>query len=277
MSLPALGFIGAGNLAEALLRGLLETHACLPSQLHISDPNGERTAFLSEALGLHVQPDNPTLAAKCPVLVLAVKPQQVPQVLSQLKGALEPGRHVLISVAAGVPTAYLEQVLGKPLKLVRAMPNTPVKVRAGATAYCLGRHAGEDEASLAHALFSAVGTAVRLEEPLLDAVTALSGSGPAYVFRLCEILISAGIALGLPPAEADRLVRQTLYGASRMLQESGESAEALRRAVTSPGGTTEAALKRLEQGGWADLFQDALRTARDRARDLAPRPPETTR
>jgi pyrroline-5-carboxylate reductase len=274
MSLPALGFLGAGNLAEALLRGLLETRTCLPSQLYLSDPNGERTAFLSEALGVHTAHDNPALAAKCPVLVLAVKPQQVPLVLAQVRAALDPKRHVLISVAAGVPTAYLEQVIGKPLKLVRAMPNTPAKVRAGATAYCLGRHAGPDEDRLAQVLFSAVGLAVRLDEALLDAVTALSGSGPAYVFRLCEVLTAAGTALGLPPAEADRLARQTIYGAACMLKESGERAEDLRRAVTSPGGTTEAALKRLDEGGLAALFQDALLAARDRARELAPRPPD---
>jgi pyrroline-5-carboxylate reductase len=274
MSLPALGFLGAGNMAEALLRGLLETRTCLPSQLYLSDPNGERTAFLSEALGVHTVPDNPALAAKCPVLVLAVKPQQVPLVLSQVRDALDPTRHVLVSVAAGVPTPYLEKVLGKPLRLVRAMPNTPAKVRAGTTAYCLGRHAGPSEDRLAQTLFSAVGLAVKLDEGLLDAVTALSGSGPAYVFRLCEVLTSAGTALGLPADEADRLARQTLYGAALMLKESGESAETLRRAVTSPGGTTEAALKRLEAGGLSELFQDALRAARDRARELAPRPPD---
>jgi pyrroline-5-carboxylate reductase len=269
-----IGFLGAGNMAEALIRGLLETQVCDPSEIFASDPNAQRLAFISGTYGIQSAADNSALVKSCPVLVLAVKPQQVAEVMSGLRGEFDPGRNVLISIAAGISTGYLERALDVPAKVVRVMPNLPVVVRAGAGAFCLGRYAGPAEAELAHRLFASVSLLVPVEETLLDAVTAVSGSGPAYVFYLCELMTAAGVELGLTPADAERLSVQTVIGAARMLSEGRRRPADLRQAVTSKGGTTEAALAHLAAGGWPQIFTDALRAARDRARELTPPAPE---
>ncbi len=265
-----LGFLGAGNMAEALIRGLVETGTCLPEKIFAADPQAARLDFLARTYRMQTVTDNRALAAACPLLVLAVKPQQAEVVFSGLRGALDSQRHVIFSIAAGLTTAYLERAAGVPLRIVRLMPNTPAKLRAGATAFCLGRNAGETERRLARELFGAVGLVVEVEEKLMNAVTALSGSGPAYVFRLCELMAEAGEELGLPREASERLSVQTLLGAARMLAEGGQSAAALRAAVTSAGGTTEAALQSLEDSRWAELFKAAVQKARDRARALSP-------
>jgi len=269
-----IGFLGAGNMAEALVRGLLETRTCDATRLFTSDVSAARLSYMAETYGIQILTDNSTLARSCNVLVLAVKPQQVSEVIGGLRPALNPDRHVLISIAAGVPTSYLEKASGLPLKVVRVMPNTPAKLRAGATAFCLGRYAGPEEERLAEILFSAVGLSLSTQESLMNAVTALSGSGPAYVFRLCEVMTTAGLDLGLSPQDAERLSIQTILGSARMLAESGQSAVDLRQAVTSKGGTTAAALQSLDAAGFEDMFKTALRAARDRARELTPPDPE---
>jgi pyrroline-5-carboxylate reductase len=271
---PSIGFIGAGNMAEALIRGLLETGVCSPQTLFASEVNPIRRAWFMQNYGLQVSADTQKLVASCSVLVLAVKPQQVPEVMAALAGRLDPQRHTLVSIAAGITTAYLEKAAGAPLKIIRVMPNTPAKLRAGATAFCLGRHAGETEKKLAEQIFEAVGKVVAVDERLLDAVTAVSGSGPAYVFLLCELMIAAGQDLGLSRGQAETLSVQTILGSARMLSESGQSAATLRTAVTSAGGTTEAALKHLAEAGFGDIFKTALAKARDRARELTPADPE---
>lgn len=270
----AVGFLGAGNMAEALIRGLLETRTCTPARIFASDVNAERLAGMAGTYGIQTCSDNQALARACDVLVLAVKPQQAAEALSGLRSALEPARHVLVSIAAGVTTSYLEKASGLPLKVVRVMPNTPAKLRAGAAAFCLGRYAGPAEERLASELFSAVGLAVPTQESLMNAVTALSGSGPAYVFRLCEVMTAAGVELGLPPQTAEQLTVQTILGSARMLAESGQKATELRQAVTSKAGTTEAALKSLDAAGIEAMFKTALRAAGDRARELTPPDPE---
>jgi pyrroline-5-carboxylate reductase len=266
-----LGFLGGGNMAEALLRGLLETGTCSAERLWAADVNPERLAYLARTLGVHTTRDNAELLAECPLVLLAVKPQQLPDLLKSLQTHFVPSRHTVLSIAAGVPLAVLEKWLGQPLKLVRLMPNTPAKLRAGATAFCLGKLCGEAEKKLVEQLFAAVGTVAQVGEESMNAVTALSGSGPAYVFRLCEVMAQAGEALGLSAPVAKALTVQTILGAARMLAESGEEAAALRQAVTSKGGTTEAALAHLEASHFAEMFQTALKRASDRAQELTPR------
>lgn len=266
-----LGFLGAGNMAEALIRGFLETGTCSAQRLWAADVNPERLATMSRIYGIHTTQNNAEVLAACPAIVLAVKPQQLPDLLKSLRSDFIPSRHMILSIAAGIPLPVLEKWLGQALKLVRLMPNTPAKLRAGATAYCLGRLSGDAEKKFVEQLFSAVGTVVQVEEAAMNAVTALSGSGPAYVFRLCEVMTQAGEALGLSASVAQALTVQTLLGAARMLAETGEQAADLRRAVTSKGGTTEAALASLEAAHFAEMFGAALRSARDRAEELTPR------
>ncbi|MCK5243190.1 pyrroline-5-carboxylate reductase [bacterium] len=265
-----IGFLGAGNMAEALIRGLIETNKCGGSSLLASDINEIRLAHMSKTYGISTQPGNLALTEAAEVLLLAVKPQQVAEVLGEIRSGLDPQRHTLISIAAGIPTAFIEQQAQCPLKVVRVMPNTPARLKAGAAAFCLGQYAGEAEILLTHLLFETVGIVVQVKESLLNAVTALSGSGPAYIFKLCEMMTAAGLKMGLPADVADDLARQTILGAARMLTETGKSAEELRQAVTSPGGTTQAALEYLGNSDFEQVFQAALLAARDRAQSLMP-------
>jgi pyrroline-5-carboxylate reductase len=265
-----LGFIGAGNMAEALIRGILETGVCNPENIVAADVNEIRLAHMAKFYGISTTPSNQALAQTCPILILAVKPQHAGEALAELAPELHPERHVLISIAAGLTTTYLEKALKKKIKVVRVMPNTPARLRAGATAFCLGQLSGEAETLLTRRIFEAVGTVVRVDEKQMNAVTALSGSGPAYVFKLCEMMTAAGMEMGLPAEESEQLSIQTILGAGRMLSECGQTAEALRIAVTSPAGTTEAALKTLASSDFEHVFKDALKAARDRGAALTP-------
>jgi len=266
-----LGFIGAGNMAEALIRGLLETSTLSRDQIFATDVNEIRLAHMAKTHGIQTAASNRELAQNCTVLLLAVKPQQAAEVLADLGLGLDPEAHMLISIAAGLPTAYLEKALAKKIRVVRVMPNTPARLRTGATAFCLGQYAGEAESLLTRHLFESVGVTVRVEEKLMNAVTALSGSGPAYVFKFCEMMTSAGQEMGLPEEESRQLAIQTILGAALMLKETGQSATELRTAVTSPGGTTEAALNRLAASDFEAVFIEALKAARDRGAELTPR------
>ena len=274
MNQPAIGFLGSGNMAESLIRGLRETAVCLPEKITTSDINEIRLAYMAEKYGVQTTLHNRELAQKCPVLVLAVKPQQAEAVMTEIRSVLDQERNIVISLVAGLTTAGLEKACGMPLKVVRVMPNTPARVRAGATAFCLGQYAGEAETLLTHMLFEPVGIVVRVEEALMNAVTALSGSGPAYVFHLCEMMIKAGMQMGLSSREAEVLSVQTILGAARMLHETGQPAAELRATVTSPGGTTEAALDYLANSDYQQIFIAALQAARDRGQDLTLSKPE---
>ncbi|MCD4812649.1 pyrroline-5-carboxylate reductase [bacterium] len=266
-----IGFIGAGNMAEAIIRGLLETKSCMPDQIIVTDINEIRLAHMVKTHRIRSAPDPKTMLADCTGLVLAVKPQQIENLLSEIKDEVTPAAHTVISIAAGIPTTYIEKLIGGMIKVVRVMPNTPARFLAGAAAFCLGQHATETDEILALEIFESIGIAVKIEEPLMDAVTALSGSGPAYVFKMCEMMIAAGKTMGLPAAEAELLSVQTLFGAARMLKESGQSAAELREAVTSKGGTTQAALTRLAEDGFSEIFTQALLAAKMRSRELQPK------
>lgn len=258
--MAALVMIGGGRMGEALVAGLAATRDVV-----VVETSAGRRAELEQ---LH---PHWTVAEDVPPnseVVLAVKPGQVPAVCS----AIAPGRPTrVLSVAAGVPTATIEAALGLPVPVVRAMPNTPAVVGAGASAIAGGAHAGPDDLAWATGILGAVGTTVTVDEPLLDGVTGVSGSGPAYVFLLAEALIDGGVLVGLPRPVARDLAVQTLLGAARLLAETGEPPEALRAAVTSPGGTTAAALRALERGGLRSAVLDAVSAAAERAAALGRR------
>jgi pyrroline-5-carboxylate reductase len=201
------------------------------------------------------------------VIVLSTKPQVLPAVLSEIAAHVRTDA-LLISIAAGVPLRVIESHVEPGMRVVRAMPNTPALVRAGATAIAAGTTAGPSELDIAQTIFESVGIVERVAEPMMDAVTGLSGSGPAYVFLLVEALTDAGVGVGLPPLIAARLAAETVFGAGKLLHESGQSPAALRRQVTSPAGTTAAGIERLEQRDFAGVIRDAVARATERAREL---------
>jgi pyrroline-5-carboxylate reductase len=229
----------------------------------------ERARELEEATGLSATLDFAEAIDGREVLVIAVKPSDIPTLLGQIRPLVN-GDQLILSLAAGVPTGLFEDVLGE-VSVVRAMPNTPSAVDEGMTAYCGGRYATEGALGKANAVLAAVGRTMQLSEDLLDAVTALSGTGPAYLYLLAEALVEAGIREGLPRHAAEKLVEQTLKGSGALISASAMSPFELRAQVTSPGGTTAAAVHVLEEGGFRALVEDAVRAAAQRSRELGQR------
>jgi pyrroline-5-carboxylate reductase len=262
-----IAFIGAGNMAGALVQGLLAARSCASNQLVASDARPEATAELVTRHGISSASDNVSAARGADVLVLCVKPQVLPAVLAEVSPHVGPST-LAVSIVAGVPLSVLERALGAGVRVVRAMPNTPALVQAGATAIAPGKHATDADLAFCTTLFASVGVVERVDEALLDLVTGLSGSGPAYVFLLVEALQAAGTALGLSPETAAALAAQTVYGAGKLLHESREDPAALRRKVTSPGGTTQAGIERLEQLDFKGVVLQAVRAATERAHML---------
>jgi pyrroline-5-carboxylate reductase len=260
-----IAFIGAGNMASALIQGLLARGNARPESLIASDVRGEALSVLADKHGIVTTQDN-ARACQADIVVLSVKPQVLPALLPEL--AAHVGPHTLvISIVAGVPLAVIESQLPD-RHVVRAMPNTPALVGAGATAIAAGSGASADDLASAREIFESVGVVVEVAENLLDAVTALSGSGPAYVFYLAESLVEAGRDVGLSDEVARALALQTVYGSAKLLHESGEAPADLRRKVTSPNGTTEAGVKTLEALKVREAFRACVTAARDRGREL---------
>jgi pyrroline-5-carboxylate reductase len=261
-----LGFIGAGNMGEALLKGLLKTQK--PEQIRVSARRPERVAELEKTYGVKGG-SNAEIAKTSDVLLLCVKPQILDQVLRGLE--ISPDT-LIISVAAGVPIAAIERRLhhgaGSPPRVVRAMPNTPATVGAGATGIALSEHATEADLATAKMVFDSVGLTVVLEESQLDAVTGLSGSGPAYLFLIIEALSDAGVKVGLSRRASMQLAAQTVLGSAKLLIESGQHPGMLKDGVTSPGGTAIAGLHTLEAGGLRNVLMNAVEAATRRSREL---------
>jgi pyrroline-5-carboxylate reductase len=263
-----IGFIGGGAMAEALAGGLLAS-GIAASRIQASDPQRERRERLAQALGIACGEDNARVARQSDLVVIAVKPGVVDGALGALPRGGELERPLWVSIAAGVPLARLARALTPRARIVRAMPNTPALVRAGATALCANAAAGAADRAAARALFEGVGLVWEAErEEQLDAVTGLSGSGPAYVFLLLEALGAAGERLGLPRPAADRLAFQTVYGAAKLALESEKPPAELRRQVSSPGGTTLAGLERLEALGFRAALEAAVEAATRRSAEL---------
>jgi pyrroline-5-carboxylate reductase len=266
MKTKRLGFLGAGNMAGALIKGLL--HAGVPgSRILASDVKAERLTQLHAEHGIQTTQNNHEMLAAVDVLVLSVKPQVIDKVLTEVGGDVKPSQ-LVVSVAAGVPIEALEARLPAGSRVVRAMPNTPATVQAGATAIAAGAHAKDDDLRVARELFEAVGRVVVLDEVLLDAVTGLSGSGPAYVMLIIEALADGGVKVGLHRDTALLLAGQTVFGAAKLLLETGEHPGRLKDMVTSPGGTAIAGLHTLESGALRKTLIDAVEAATERAGEL---------
>ncbi|HET7502964.1 MAG TPA: pyrroline-5-carboxylate reductase [Kofleriaceae bacterium] len=263
----SIGFIGAGNMAEALIRGLVRGGHVPATRITASGPRRERLDELARDYGVQVTLDNREVARGAGLVVLSVKPQILDKVLAEVGDQLRPGT-LVVSIAAGVDTETIESAVSDGVRVVRAMPNTPALVGAGATAIAPGKHAGPADLAAGKALFDAVGITVALDETHLDAVTGLSGSGPAYIFLILEALSDAGVKVGLSRRNAQLLAAQTVLGSAKMLLETDEHVGRLKDMVTSPGGTAIAGLHTLEQGGLRTTLINAVETATKRAREL---------
>lgn len=268
--MKTIGFIGGGNMAEALLKGILEAELYTPHDIWISDVRKDRLDALQKEYGIRAETDNCRLAGGVNTLVLSIKPQQMADVLKEIAGCVK-SETLVISIAAGITTGTIRGKLGE-VQIVRVMPNTPALVGVGASGLF---SAGASEESLQTALeiFSSVGKAIVVEdENLIDAITAVSGSGPAYFFLLMEAMVQAGADLGLSEESAGTLVLQTAKGAALLAeaaQKRGETPAILRKKVTSPGGTTEAALKVFAAAGFEPMVRKALKAAFDRGQELS--------
>lgn len=279
MQNQTLGFIGAGNMAAALLRGLLESKFVSADRVCASDVSPERRASVEKDFGIVVHAENASVIESSDVIVVAVKPQVVDAVLSDLANSHD-ARHLVISLLAGVPISRFADALPRGARIVRAMSNTPALVRAGATALSGGEFATLEDLRLAEELFAQVGTTAILDESLLDAVTGLSGSGPAYAMLVIEALADGGVKMGLSREVAQRFAAQTMYGAAKLLIDSGAHPGVLKDRVASPGGTTIAGLYALEQQGLRRALMNAVVAATERSIELgspSPRAPSKTK
>ena len=267
MSGDRIGLIGGGNMAAALARGLLSSNRITAAALRASDPSEARRAAFANEHGIEVFATNAEVARWANVVVLAVKPQIIETAIQSLAGALDPNA-LVVSIAAGVPVAVLESLLPKGTRVVRAMPNTAAMALAGATGVAAGSHATPADLDAARRLFDAVGITLVVDEGLLDAVTGLGGSGPAYVMLMIEALADGGVKMGLPREPALKLAAQTVYGSSKLLLDTKEHPARLKDMVTSPGGTTIAGLHALEAGGVRAALIDAVERATRRSQEL---------
>ena len=261
-----IAFIGPGVMAEAMIAGLINQRVVPSESIVASGPSTARVDELGERHAIRTETDNSSATKDADVVVLAVKPQRLDHVLIDLRGSVKTSA-LVVSIVAGATIEKISSGLDHQV-IVRSMPNTPAAVDEGMTAYCGGTHADADALALADMVLAAVGETIKLSEDLLDAVTAVSGTGPAYVFLLAEALTEAAIREGLPHHAAEKLVVQTLRGAGALLSVSDKSAFRLRAEVTSPGGTTAAAMHMLEDGGFRALLERAVRSAAQRSREL---------
>jgi len=265
-SIGRIGFVGGGNMAEAFIKGLIQA-GFSASAIQVFEPSQKRLDELRALYGIRAATDNAALVEGCDTLVLAVKPQIAHAVLEEMAVAFDESK-LLISIAAGVSTLRIEEHFDGAPKVVRAMPNTPALVGEGAAAICPGRFSGEAELETAGALFKAVGSVVVVGEEQLDAVTGLSGSGPAYVYTFIEALADGGVQQGLTREVALKLAVQTVLGAARLVQQTGEHPALLRDKVCSPGGTTITAMRVLEERGLRATLMEAVCSATRRSREL---------
>jgi pyrroline-5-carboxylate reductase len=262
-----IGFLGTGKMATALAKGFIRAGLVAPKQVFGSDPLPAARVNFGKQTGARILPSNLRVVEQTSVLVLATKPDQTAGVLAEVHDRFT-RRHLLVSIAAGVPTARLEAALPANARVIRVMPNTPALVGSSACGFALGKSATRADGELAQRLFSSVGVAFQLKESLLDAVTGLSGSGPAYVYQFIEALSDGGVAAGLPRDVATKLAAQTVLGAAKMVLETGQHPGALKDQVTSPGGTTIEGLHELEKGKLRGTVMSAVRAATEKSKKL---------
>lgn len=269
MTDTTLAFIGGGNMAGSLIGGLI-TDGWDPARIRVADTSTQRLEQLSQQFPIKTTTSNTDAAGQADIILLAIKPQVIKSVAQELADIVAQQQPLVISIAAGIPASALGNWLGKSTAIVRAMPNTPAMVQSGAAALYANASVSEDQRSIAESILRAVGIVIWVDdEAQMDAVTALSGSGPAYFFLFMEALQLAGQELGLPKDTARLLALQTAFGAAKMALESNEDAATLRHQVTSPGGTTEHAIRTFQEGALEALVSKALLAAATRSRELA--------
>lgn len=269
MKTKKIGFIGAGNMASSLINGLIASGQT-PESIWIADINPESLSSLTKDFAVNIASSNDELVKAVDVVVLAVKPQVLCSVAEQISGVIAEHQVLVVSIAAGINQTSLAKWLGADTAIVRCMPNTPALVQTGATALHANVNVTDEQRDLAENILRAVGISLWLEDEAdLDAVTAVSGSGPAYFFLLMEAMETAALALGLNEQQARLLILQTALGAAKIAMESSESPAKLRQRVTSPGGTTQAAIQHFEQGGFSDLVIQAIHAAHNRSVSMA--------
>ena len=261
------GFIGGGNMAEALIKGLLESGRAAARDIRVFDPDPARREYMNREYQVASTPDNITLVKDSDVVVLAIKPQQMDDVLEEI-GPSVTEDHLLISVAAGVPLSHMQALIPASVPIIRAMPNTPALVLNGASALAPGAFAEGRHAVKARGLFESVGVAVEVDEKYMDVVTGLSGSGPAYVFLMLEAMTDGAVRLGLQRQQARALAVQTVLGAARLAMDSDMHPAQLKDMVASPGGTTAAGLFTLEKNGFRSAVMEAIEKAAARSKEL---------
>ena len=261
------GFIGAGNMAEAIIRGLIRAKLSAPEDILIADISVERLEFLKKECGVIAAKDNASLVASVDTVVIAVKPKDADSALQDIKENSKPGT-LVISIAAAISTSYIEARTGGRVPVIRVMPNTPALVGSGMAALCAGKLAKAGDVAAAKKLLSAVGKVIEVEEAQMDIVTAVSGSGPAYVFLFLEGLVEAGVKYGLKQEEAETLAYNTVLGSAKLVLETGDSPEALRKRVTSPGGTTLEAVAVFENREFKKIIEAAVKACMDKSKKL---------
>lgn len=266
MAATKIGFIGSGKMATALAKGVIDSGFSQPADLIASDSYaGSREAFTQQT-GIKTTGNNLEVLQQAEVVILAVKPQVLPAVLKELQAAAT-AEHLFVSIVAGIKLAALQSAIAQS-RHIRVMPNTPALVQAGAAGFAVGDKATEEDSQLVSKLLGTVGLAIEVQEHLIDVVTGLSGSGPAYVFEMIEALSDGAVLMGLPRATATQFAAQTLFGAAKMVLETGEHPGILKDAVTSPGGTTIAGLHQLEQGRMRGILMNAVKAATEKSRAL---------
>lgn len=262
-----IGFIGAGNMATALIRGLISSGASSAERIICSDIKEAKISALREQFGIRTTTDNCRVIVDADIVIYAIKPQIMARILKETSSCLDMTK-LVVSIAAGVPLAAMESCLKKPLRLIRVMPNVASAVMESATGITSGDHVVNGDLELARAIFDSIGKTVVVDEYLMDAVTGLSGSGPAYIFLIVDAMADAGVKVGLSREDALCLSAQTLLGAAKLLMETGEHPGKLKDSVTSPGGTAIAGLHTLEEGGLRTTLINAVESATARAREL---------
>jgi pyrroline-5-carboxylate reductase len=262
-----IGFFGAGQMATALAKGWISAGLLNADRCKASDPVPEARARFQQATGVVAAAENRSVARGCDILVIAVKPQTLSGLIGEIRGDISE-KQLIVSIAAGISISKLSELLGGNRRIVRVMPNTPCLIGCSAAGFAAGPNATTEDATLVESLFNAVGTAFSLPEHLLDAVTGLSGSGPAFVYVMIEALSDGGVRMGLPREVATALATQTVLGAARMVQETRQHTSVLKDAVASPGGTTIAGLHALERGGFRAAIIDAVEAAAKRSTEL---------
>ena len=263
-----IGVIGGGAMGEALAGGLIRTGLVEPALVYISDVSAERREQLQEKIGVNTSADNCAVVKQADIIIIAVKPHVAPPVWQEIAAVAGP-RQVFISIAAGVTISRIESYLSGPIPVVRVMPNTPALVGEGASAVSPGSYAGKESIEAAMAIFNALGRAVQVPESLLDCVTGLSGSGPAYMYLILESLMDGAVRLGLPHNTARELAAQTMLGAAKMILETTDHPAKLKNMVTTPGGTTAAGLFALEEGALRPVLMKAVAEAARRSREMS--------